>query len=379
MIAAVMPRDRPLVRRDAAAAARRDAPTALRERLRGAGVARDGDPHVRRRRGARIARRASDAGEADRIVVFGSFLTVAAALAAATAGTRHAGMAERIADNADLAVDELKRRARRRLVGAIVLALAAADRPAAAAREGAEAARRRRLGADPAGRRGQVRQPPDRQGGRVEERCRKPTSKATAPRRRRRRSDAGAPAPSRTRRTRQRAARHAMRPSTAAPAAPRRAVAAPAQVDRRRRSQRRAAPAAKPAPKPKPSPRRADARREAPRRRRRGARRRARGRRRQRRLRSRGLRRAARGVRRRQGRERAREQAEEEPAMPPTSSRSRPSRGTLWRVRVGGYATRRSGRRAREAEGRRLQRHRRAGEVTRRRVARANSRARSRR
>lgn len=35
-------------------------------------------------------------------------------------------MAERIAENADLAVDELKRRARRRLVGAIVLALAAA-------------------------------------------------------------------------------------------------------------------------------------------------------------------------------------------------------------------------------------------------------------
>ena len=35
-------------------------------------------------------------------------------------------MAERIADDADLAVDELKRRARRRLVGAIVLALAAA-------------------------------------------------------------------------------------------------------------------------------------------------------------------------------------------------------------------------------------------------------------
>jgi DedD protein len=35
-------------------------------------------------------------------------------------------MNERIADNADLAVDELKRRARRRLVGAIVLALAAA-------------------------------------------------------------------------------------------------------------------------------------------------------------------------------------------------------------------------------------------------------------
>jgi DedD protein len=35
-------------------------------------------------------------------------------------------MADRIADNADLAVEELKRKARRRLVGAIVLALAAA-------------------------------------------------------------------------------------------------------------------------------------------------------------------------------------------------------------------------------------------------------------
>jgi DedD protein len=35
-------------------------------------------------------------------------------------------MAERIADNADLAVDELRRKARRRLVGAVVLALAAA-------------------------------------------------------------------------------------------------------------------------------------------------------------------------------------------------------------------------------------------------------------
>lgn len=35
-------------------------------------------------------------------------------------------MADRIADNADLAVDELKRKARRRLIGAIVLALAAA-------------------------------------------------------------------------------------------------------------------------------------------------------------------------------------------------------------------------------------------------------------
>src|SRR6266508_996099 len=35
-------------------------------------------------------------------------------------------MGERNADNADLAVDELRRKARRRLVGAIVLALAAA-------------------------------------------------------------------------------------------------------------------------------------------------------------------------------------------------------------------------------------------------------------
>ncbi len=34
-------------------------------------------------------------------------------------------MAERIADNAELIVDEMRRKARRRLVGAIVLALAA--------------------------------------------------------------------------------------------------------------------------------------------------------------------------------------------------------------------------------------------------------------
>ena len=35
-------------------------------------------------------------------------------------------MADRNPDNADLAVDELRRKARRRLVGAVVLALAAA-------------------------------------------------------------------------------------------------------------------------------------------------------------------------------------------------------------------------------------------------------------
>ena len=40
------------------------------------------------------------------------------------------------------------------------------------------------------------------------------------------------------------------------------------------------------------------------------------------------------------------------------------SRGTLWRVRVGGYATRPEADAARvEAEGRRLQRHHRAGPV----------------
>ena len=36
------------------------------------------------------------------------------------------GMADPVVDNADYAVDELKRKARRRLVGAVVLALAAA-------------------------------------------------------------------------------------------------------------------------------------------------------------------------------------------------------------------------------------------------------------
>ena len=90
-----------------------------------AGVAAGRDPQLRptSTRAYRAARDA--AGEADRIVVFGSFLTVAAALAA------HRPAA--IADQAlawltpdDVNVDELKRRARRRLVGAIVLALAAA-------------------------------------------------------------------------------------------------------------------------------------------------------------------------------------------------------------------------------------------------------------
>ena len=53
---------------------------------------------------------------------------MAAALAAASVGkaTANLAMAERIADNAELLVDEMKRKARRRLVGAIVLALAAA-------------------------------------------------------------------------------------------------------------------------------------------------------------------------------------------------------------------------------------------------------------
>ena len=55
--------------------------------------------------------------------------TVAAALAVArvTNGEAHlAAMADRIVENADQIVDEMKRKARRRLVGAIVLALAAA-------------------------------------------------------------------------------------------------------------------------------------------------------------------------------------------------------------------------------------------------------------
>ena len=109
-------------RRCRARAAR--APPALRDALLRAGVAA-GD--VRAFDDVASAYRAArdGAGEADRIIVFGSFLTVAAILAARER-ERDRGMAERIADNADLAVDELKRRARRRLVGAIVLALAAA-------------------------------------------------------------------------------------------------------------------------------------------------------------------------------------------------------------------------------------------------------------
>ncbi len=72
---------RSLVRRDAAAAARR--------RRRARCATRSRRPASRLRRSARsttsraaFARRAGAAGEADRIVVFGSFLTVAAALAA---------------------------------------------------------------------------------------------------------------------------------------------------------------------------------------------------------------------------------------------------------------------------------------------------------
>ena len=75
---------------------------------------------------AAFAAAREEADEADRIIVFGSFLTVAAALAAATHGNARIAMAERIADNAELLVDEMKRKARRRLVGAVVLALAAA-------------------------------------------------------------------------------------------------------------------------------------------------------------------------------------------------------------------------------------------------------------
>ena len=69
-----------------------------------------------------------DAGEADRIVVFGSFLTVAAALAATSAANRRTRrtMAERIADNRRCHRRRTEAQARRRLVGAVVLALGAA-------------------------------------------------------------------------------------------------------------------------------------------------------------------------------------------------------------------------------------------------------------
>ena len=100
----------------------------LRAALERAGVAAGRDPRVRRRRAGVRARRESEAAEADRIVVFGSFLTVAAALAAQGGALRRRDAAWLSASptNADLAVDELQRKARRRLVGAIVLALAAA-------------------------------------------------------------------------------------------------------------------------------------------------------------------------------------------------------------------------------------------------------------
>ena len=139
-------RDRSLVRRAAARTARRRRADASSRRLRAAGVAataiRAFDDDRDRMRGA--ARGA--AGEADRIVVFGSFLTVAAALARiASPATRR--LLLRMAEPPDINVDELRRRARRRLVGAIVLALGGRGRRADAARKRPEAARRGRVGA----------------------------------------------------------------------------------------------------------------------------------------------------------------------------------------------------------------------------------------
>ena len=72
----------------------------------------------------RVCRAARDAaGEADRIVVFGSFLHRGRRHCAATAATVQDLT---MADPDDVNVDDLRRRARRRLVGAIVLALAVA-------------------------------------------------------------------------------------------------------------------------------------------------------------------------------------------------------------------------------------------------------------
>ena len=155
----VAPRDRPLVRRVAARPARRDARTQLRDALIAAGVRCRRDPRRSPMSSARTKRRAAAAGEADRIVVFGSFLTVAAALARGRPHRppMHRSLS-RMPDTIEPQLDELRRRARRRLVGAIVLALAAAVFVPMLLESDPQAARRGRLGEDSAGRRRQVRQ-----------------------------------------------------------------------------------------------------------------------------------------------------------------------------------------------------------------------------
>ena len=89
VIAAVQGAHRPVVRRDAARPARRARPMRVRagsrtraSRARAIRMFDDID--------AAFAAARDEAGEADRIIVFGSFLTVAAALAATTTGSGRA-------------------------------------------------------------------------------------------------------------------------------------------------------------------------------------------------------------------------------------------------------------------------------------------------
>ncbi len=300
-------------------------------------------------------------------------------------------MGERNAENADLAVEELKRKARRRLVGAIVLALAAAIiLPLLLEREP------KPLGDDVS-----VQIPPVDEGkfvnrltGRASET--KPSAKAATKNETRveptaeSKSDTAAPGPS----------------AAVAPARPhqRRVRCGSASDDSRRvrrRSERRVAPPKKsvsqaeqrvlsPANKPANKPD-ADARgavedrvragdpahragagnaprqlplRRSPRSRPRRCEDRAGHREPDE---SRRLCRADRRIHRRQGRQCTRRQVEEGGAASTYIEPVQTSRGTLWRVRVGGYSRAgRGGRRARQAQGRWLERHHRDGEIARR-------------
>ena len=90
---------RSLARRDAAGAARRDAPTRCATRCATPASRRSAIREFDDDRAPRTARRARRRREADRIVVFGSFLTVAAALARDASEPVPRRMADRIAES----------------------------------------------------------------------------------------------------------------------------------------------------------------------------------------------------------------------------------------------------------------------------------------
>ena len=294
----------------------------LRERCVAAGVDARDDPRRSTTSSAPTQRRATRAGEADRIVVFGSFLTVAAALARGACPRDPTSRSARMAEPTDLNVDELRRRARRRLVGAIVLALAAA----------VVVPMLLETDPKPLGEDVSVKIPPV-DDGKFVNRLNDGEQERSAARLRRRASatpQKSAPTPKARcgrRRKRLRSTTRRSREAAAAPQRRRRAAIARPRRARSTAQPRRIAAAPHPSastPSPPPQPRRLRPSRD----RRAAAPDTAKPRRRQD-----GFVGAARGVRRRQGRERAREPAEEGRAIPPIPSPHHDARHAVARAR----------------------------------------------